>query len=209
MGCFYFEFYGLPGSGKTTALQSASETVADQSFYINGKSIHSDSDIRLNNNIVEALRCSMRSVKLIVKYGLYDEEILRKVKAALVLHARMSSWALIQGRNIKIYNDNGYIQILVSILKRKNTLVTDNFICDYFDTFINMKFPCRFIFLRTDVITCLGRIYARGKKLSIMSTDQAKTEQSLYYELDIFEKCTNILNTRYSANKFFTLIIDD
>ena len=189
----FYEYYGLPGSGKTTLLKGNNSS---SSFYISGAQITGVGRRTLyDNKIIKILKSRpislyLRTMRLCKKYRL-DESVKNSIRAAQVLAINMSNWAS-KEINATVINDNGFAQILVSILKRKEVVDADRFVDDYLNLFFIKGVQYHFIFVNTSPETCYERIIARGKKLSITESG-IDTIKELHREKILFEFVTKRL----------------
>lgn len=184
----YIEYFGLPGSGKTTKLKSYKE-IEGYSYYINGKPISDKCDDipLLKKRILPWIIVDcLKTIVFCLKHRIINKSVLRFVLAAQNLRVNLH---VFQNIDILIVNDNGYMQLLVSIIKRMPQIDNERFVKDYIGRFLDSRQKMSVVYLCTDYIECLDRIYKRGKYLSIIEDDSEKTKENLLKEVQLFELC--------------------
>ena len=189
----FYEYYGLPGSGKTTLLRKPHSC---ESYYVNGVPINGITENAFNDNklvrIIKGKPISLylKSLQLMRKYNL-SKSVIGFIRVAQVLSINMYNWVS-KDIDAVVLNDNGYIQIVVSILKRQDIVDVDNFIYDFFKLFYSCHFVYHFVYVTASPEACYKRILARGKKLSI-TEGKVDTLKELYREKELFEYVTDRL----------------
>ena len=189
MSARIIEYFGLPGSGKTTALMCYREQ--PDAYYSNGRRIGAEGEsfskwkflLRgcLSLSFLKRLPAFFR---LVFRYGLYKKNVFCYMKEALRLLC--CEIALDREKpDITVVSDMGFIQLAVSVMKRKR-VDPERFAEDYVRFFLLPELYCRFEYLDVPPEECCRRIYRRGKRLSIMTGSESETLDRLVGEKALF-----------------------
>lgn len=208
------EFFGLPGSGKTTILKSAAARLinhGDKCFYPNLQElILRDEDLVTDSNckiaLYKLIPCALSVRNQIRVFSLvklfwecktskqYKRDMFNffKISYLYMLYIDFIRMKRFQGI---IMSDNGLAQISVSVQKRTQ-FIPDRFYERYFNIMFNEKVVTIFIYLNISPELCCQRIYSRNKQISIMKNGFEGTMDCLVSENNLFKQIYEVINSK-------------
>lgn len=197
------EYFGLPGSGKTTLMMATKTDKDAPAYYVNGALLREDARrVPAARKVFNALlghpvSLYFRTRRFVKKYRL-GGAVKPFIRSTRVLCLNMAGWER-AGKSAVVVNDNGFAQILVSILKRIGTQDVETFVRDYLDSFFRCPFGYRFIYVEAPVEECFKRIVQRGKALSI-TRQGTDTLNELRREKALFDAVEKALHAYFQTN---------
>lgn len=203
------EFFGLPGCGKTSLLYETAGLYGDRidCYYPNLAKIE-----KTQGNIVKpsafvlkkgkllGIAVRMKNIKTLfnlLSLGLksknYSRVVLKLFLTMYLYFLNVESTMSRIDRGL-VLSDNGFVQIMISILKRsRNSSLS---YLDFFRILNRYNVTFNFIYLEISPELSRARIYDRGKALSVMQHGEEAALEQLASEFELFNRVYDEMNKR-------------